>query len=204
MENNEIRMTENESILLITSMINKAKNRYSENGFLYLLWGWLIFVCCMIQFVSIHFFNYTKVYYAWYSTWALFIYQLYYMNKNKKTRKVRMYTGEIIGSIWLVFIITYALLVYILVYIKAPAGISPAILTIFGMPTFLSGIILKFKPLIIGGICCWILAFISPFANYDYQYLLMAIAVFAAWIIPGHLLNRNFKKEKQYGRKATI
>lgn len=201
---NEIRMSENEAILLITSMINKAKSRYSENGVLYLLWGWLIFICCMIQFVSIHFFNYTKVYYAWYSTWALFIYQLYYMNKNKKIRKVRMCTGEIIGSIWLVFIITYALLIFILVYIKAPAGISPAILTIFGMPTFLSGIILKFKALIIGGICCWILAFISPFANYDYQYLLMAIAVFAAWIIPGHLLNQNFKKEKQYGRKATI
>lgn len=194
MKNDEIRMTENEGILLITSMINKAKNRYSENGVLYLLWGWLIFTCCMIQFISLYFFNFTKAYYAWYSTWVLLIYQLYYMRRNKNKRSVKMYTGEIIGYIWLVFIITYALLVYILIYIKAPLGISPAILAIFGMPTFLSGIILKFKALKIGGICCWILSFIAPFVNYDYQFLLIACAVVAAWIIPGHLLNQKFKK----------
>ena len=190
-------MSEKESMELITSMINKAKNCYSENGVLYLLWGWLVFICCIIQFISIHFFNYPKAYYVWFSTWILFIYQLYYMQKRKKNRKVKMYSGEIIGYVWLVFIITYALLVYILIYIKAPAGISPAILTIFGMPTFLSGIILKFKALKIGGICCWILAFVSPFVSYDYQYLLMACALVAAWIIPGHLLNQKFKKEKE-------
>lgn len=194
MESGEIKMSEKESMELITSMINKAKNRYSENGVLYLLWGWLIFICCLIQFISIHFFNYPKAYYVWFSTWLLFIYQLYYMQKKKKNRKVKMYSGEIIGYVWLVFIITYALLVYILVYIKAPAGISPVILTIFGMPTFLSGIILKFKALKIGGISCWILAFISPFVSYDYQFLLMACTVAAGWIIPGQLLNQKFKK----------
>ena len=65
----------------------------------------------------------------------------------------------------------------------------------YGMPTFLSGIILKFKPLIIGAICCWLLAVATPFANYDYQFLLMACAVIAAWIIPGYLLKEKFKKE---------
>jgi hypothetical protein len=194
MEGDEIRMTENEGILLITSMINKAKNRYSENGVLYLLWGWLIFTCCMIQFVSIHFFHFSKAYYAWYSTWALFIYQIYYLRKNKKKQRVTMYTGEIIGYIWLVFIITYALFIYILLYIKAPLGITPAILAIFGMPTFLSGIILKFKALKIGGICCWILALIAPFVNYNYQFLLIACAVVAAWIIPGQILYQKSKK----------
>lgn len=193
MGSGEIKMSENEGILLITSMINKAKNRYSENGVLYLLWGWLIFTCSMIQFISIHFFSYYKVYYVWYSTWALLIYQIYYISKSKKKRRVRMYTGEIIGYVWLVFIITYALLVFILVYIKAPLGISPVIIAIFGMPTFLSGIILKFKALKIGGICCWILAFIAPFINYDYQFLLIACAVVAAWIIPGHLLYQKSK-----------
>lgn len=110
-----------------------------------------------------------------------------------------MYTGEIIGYVWLVFIITYALLVYILVYLRAPEAILPAILTVFGIPTFLSGVILKFKSLKIGGICCWILALISPFVSPEYQYLLMACAVAAGWIIPGHLLNQKFKKGNSNG-----
>ncbi|HXS55911.1 MAG TPA: hypothetical protein VN726_07285 [Hanamia sp.] len=199
MERSEPLMTETESLQLISSMINKAKNRYTENGVLYLLWGWLIFTCCIIQFVSLHFFNFPKAYYAWYATWMLFIYQIFYMRKRNKSRKVTMYTGEIIGYVWLVFIITYALLVYILVYLRAPEAILPAILTVFGIPTFLSGVILKFKSLKIGGICCWILALISPFVSPEYQYLLMACAVAAGWIIPGHLLNQKFKKGNSNG-----
>ena len=194
MKNDEVKLSESESLLLISSMINKAKNHYSENGLLYLLWGWLILVCCLIQFVSIHFFNYYKVYYAWYSTWILLIYQIYYFSKKRDYRNVRMYTGEIIGYVWIVFLISYALLVYILIYENAYSCICPVIISIFGMPTFLSGIILKFKPLKVGGICCWILAFLSPFTHPDYQYLLMACGVALAWIIPGHLLRRKFKK----------
>jgi hypothetical protein len=67
-------------------------------------------------------------------------------------------------------------------------------MAMYGMPTFLSGIILKFKPLKIGGICCWVLAFLAPFTPPDYQYLLMAGAVALAWIVPGHLLRKKFKQ----------
>ena len=41
-----------DSLLLIDSMINQAKNRFSENGFLYLLWGWVIFACAIFHFVA--------------------------------------------------------------------------------------------------------------------------------------------------------
>ncbi len=191
----EISMTETESLQLITSMINKAKNRFTETGMLYLLWGWLILICCVIEFVGIHFYKYDKVYFVWYSTWGLLIYQFFYIAKRKKKRKVRMYTGEIIMYVWIVYIITYALFIFILVYVKAYSAINPAILATYGMPTFLCGIILKFKPLKIGGICCWLLAFASPFVNYDYQFALIACAVTAAWIIPGYRLQQKFKKE---------
>jgi hypothetical protein len=63
------------------------------------------------------------------------------------------------------------------------------------MPTFLSGIILKFKPLVIGGISCWLLAVVSVFIPMEYQLLCIAAAVIFAWIIPGYLLKANFKRE---------
>ena len=193
--NPEERMSESESLQLITSMINKAKNRFSETGTLYLLWGWLIFTCCIVQFVGLHFFNYEKVYFVWYSTWLLLIYQFFYIAKRKRNRRVKMYTSEIIIFVWIVFIITYALLVFILIYNNAISCLNPAILATYGMPTFLIGIILKFKPLKIGGICCWLLAFASPFVNYDYQFLLMACAVIIAWVVPGYHFQQKFKKE---------
>lgn len=189
----EKNMTETESMQLITSMINKAKNSFTESGTFYLLWGWLIFTCCIIQFVGLHFFGYEKVYFVWYTTWVLLVYQFIYFAGKKKAHKVRMYTSEIIKYVWIVYVITYALLIFILIYNKAYSSLNPAILATYGMPTFLVGVILKFNPLKIGGICCWLLAIAAPFVNYDYQFLLIASAVIIAWVIPGYRFKQNFK-----------
>jgi hypothetical protein len=39
------------------------------------------------------------------------------------------------------------------------------------------------------------LAFISPFVNPEYHVLLSALAMIAAWIIPGQLLRNKYKSE---------
>jgi len=191
----ELSMTEAESMQLITSMINKAKNRFSETGTLYILWGWLILICCVVQFTALYFFNNQNAYYIWYATWLGTIYQIIYLRKKKKNRKTKTYTDEITGFVWLVFIICTTLLVFILIHLKAYTGINPAVLVMYGMPTVLSGVILKFNPLKIGGICCWLLAILSTLVMYEFQLLLIAVAVVAAWIIPGYLLKAKFKNE---------
>jgi len=194
MKNDEIRMSEKESLELIASMINTAKNRVGETGTLYLLWGWLILFCCIVQFIAVHFFNYSNSYYIWFSTWILLIYQFFYIGKQQKFNKVKTYTGEINGFVWLVFFICLMLVIFIGTYLKRYEIINPMILVLYGMPTFLSGIILKFKSLIIGGICCWLLSILSVFIPGDYQLLLTAAAIIAGWIIPGYLLKKNYKK----------
>ncbi len=195
MNQGEKLMTETESMQLITSMINKAKNRFSETGMLYLFWGWLILFCCLVQFTALYFFNNQNAYYIWYVTWLAPIYQALYIRKMKKKRAVRTYTGEIIGYVWLVYLVCITLAVFILIYIKAYQGINPGVLVMYGMPTFLSGVILKFKPLRIGAICCWCLSILAVLATYEFQLLLIGLAVILAWIIPGYLLKAKFKKE---------
>ncbi|MDQ2720805.1 MAG: hypothetical protein M3Z26_13750 [Bacteroidota bacterium] len=193
MEKDEAQMTQSESLQLIASMINKAKNRFSESGTLYLLWGWLILICCIVQFISLHFFD-TDASYIWFSTWLLLIYQFFFLRKRIKARNVRTYTEEINGFVWVTFFICLILVNYVAVQFRRYELIAPMLLILYGMPTFLSGIILKFKPLIVGGICCWLLALISPFINVNYQLLLSSAAVISAWIIPGYLLKQKFRK----------
>ena len=48
-------ITQQQSLVIIESMINKAKNQFSENGFAYLLWGWVILFCSVSQFVLQYF-----------------------------------------------------------------------------------------------------------------------------------------------------
>jgi hypothetical protein len=67
-------------------------------------------------------------------------------------------------------------------------------LALYGMPTFLSGITLRFKPLIYGGIACWLLSIIACFTPYQFHLLLLGLAVIIAWIVPGYILKARFKK----------
>src|SRR5687767_2973040 len=193
--NNEHQMSETESLAIISGMINRAKNRFSETGHLYLLWGFVIFACCITQFVMLYFFQDQRAYYVWYSTWLVVIYQFYYLFQKRKKEKVKTYTDEIVGFVWFTFIICSTILVYILIRNSALHAINASLLVMYGMPTFLSGIILRFKPLKIGGLICWALAIAAMFTIYQYQLLLLAAAVFAAWIIPGFLLRSKYNKE---------
>jgi hypothetical protein len=189
-------LSRNDSLQLIESMINKAKNQFNENGTLYLLWGYTILLCCGVQFIMQYFFKSDKSYYVWFVTWAVVAYQIYFIAKRKKEEKVRTYTDSIIGVVWICFAVALFLLLFILSAYKAQVAINPVILVLYGIPTVLSGAIIKFRPLMIGGACCWALAFAAPFTGTAYQYLLLCAAVIAAWIIPGHLLRKRYQNQQ--------
>lgn len=87
MEENEKDFSPVESLQLITNMINNAKNRFAENGFLYLLWGWVVFICGLIQFILRHFYHYEKSYLVWIAIWPVIIYHFYYVRKRLKQKK---------------------------------------------------------------------------------------------------------------------
>jgi hypothetical protein len=184
-----------DSLQLIEAMISKAQNRFNENGHLYLLWGWTIFVCSIASFVSMYFFQSRYFNFIWMLTWVVVIYQTIYLIRRKKKSTVKTYTDEINGYVWIVFAIMGGLLSFVLVRAGQFELINTAILILYGMPTFLSGIILKFKPLVIGAVCCWVLAFISTMIPEVFNFLLLTIAVIAAWIVPGYLLRSRFKNQ---------
>jgi hypothetical protein len=80
-----------QSLQLIDSMINKAKNRFNENGFLYLLWGWVIFISAIVHFVALKFQLFKKPEIIWFSTIAATLYQIFYLVKAKKKETVKTY-----------------------------------------------------------------------------------------------------------------
>jgi len=195
---NESGFTQAQGLELIQSMINKAKNRFSENGHLYLLWGWTVLICSTAQFILETYVHYPRAYLVWTLTWIVVIYQSVYLYRRGKKARVQTYTDSIIGFVWLTFVILMFLFGFLFGQVMGKdyyKFISPCFLALYGMPTFLSGIILRFKPLWIGGICCWILSMIAPLLLYNYQLLLLPLAVIIAWIIPGYLLRARYKKE---------
>lgn len=192
MENNE-SLTANESLKLIESMIYKAQNRFSENGTLYLLWGWVVFFCSIIQYLLLKFTVYTNAAMIWSVTILVLIYQIFYLSKKHKKEKVKTYTDEIIGYVWMTFGICMGLFSIIMGKLNIWMLFYPFIFLFYGIPTFLSGAIMRFKPLMFGGICCWILSIAAIFLTSLEVILLFIPAVLFGWIIPGYLLRARFK-----------
>ncbi len=194
----EENLSESQSIELIQSMINRARNQFSENGHLYLVWGWVVLICSVAEFILIRFLDYPQHYLVWMLTWLAVIYQFFYLYKNRKKVKVKTYTSEIVSYVWIVFGI---LLLFIILISSSQTGnnnfrlMNPFILALYGMPTFLSGKILRFPSLVLGGIGCWILALIAVYIPYEFQILFFGISVIIAWIIPGYLLRKRYQTE---------
>jgi hypothetical protein len=70
--------------------------------------------------------------------------------------------------------------------------INPLVIVFYALGTFVSGGILKFKPLIIGGILAWVISIIAFLIHSEVQLLLMAAAIVVSYLVPGYMLkNRN-------------
>jgi FtsH-binding integral membrane protein len=189
-------LSEKQSLSIIEEMINKAKNQFSEDGSLYLLWGWVILFCSLGHFVLDVVIDYSMPWQIWSVTWVVAMYMLFFLRRKNKTRKVKTYTEELLGYVWLAFVIMMVLTFFLLQKFVPQFWLYNFmfILLCYGMPTFLSGIILQFRPLIIGGVVCWVLSAVSGFVHFSYHPLFVSAAVVVAWIIPGFILRERFKR----------
>jgi hypothetical protein len=195
---NQEKFSAEQSLQVIHNMIEKAKNQFSENGHLYLLWGWVVFFCSIAQFILLKFVKYEHHYYVWAACWLAVIYQLYYLRKRNRVQKVENYTDKMMGYIW----ISFAVLMMLIGFSIGTLGkeqyyklIAPVFLAMYGVPTFLCGIFLRFRPLVTGGVGCWVLSVGSHFVPYDYQLLLLSVAMIVAWIVPGYNLQKRYKTQ---------
>lgn len=200
MQNDDTIRNPAESLLIIESMIHAARNRFSENGTLYLVWGWVVFICAIFHFIALQYSLMEQPQLVWFLTWGAFIYQMVYLFKRRKTQKVKGYSDEILGTVWLVFLACG----FLAAMITGPKGhweeMYSLFLMLYGMPTILSGIILKFPPLVWGGLSCWVICVITLFVSFIYMLPLLALAVLLAWIIPGYIMQKRYSIDNNKGQ----
>lgn len=191
----EKSMSEKESLDLISSMIGKAKNHYTESGSSALLWGIsnvIVFVLVYLQ-RTVHGFNFP--FSPFYLMIIAAVLQIYFYRKERRMNKTISYKDETHYYIWLAFGISLLILTVAGGFADIGYIVLPLLLLLFAIPTFISGCIKKFTPLIFGGVVCWILSAICFFYRDTEVLLLVALGALFAWVIPGIILKRNFLKK---------
>jgi len=169
-------------------MITKTKEDISGNSIYFLVWGWITFIGCTGQFVLKHIYQYEKHYQVWWLTVVGVIFSIWYSKKEAKARKVKTYVGDSIKHLWIGMGIAYFVLSMILSKTGWDKQVFPFFILLYGLGTFISGSIIQFRPLVIGGIIAFVLAIVSAYAAYDYQMLFGAAAILFSYIIPAYLL----------------
>lgn len=213
----EKHLSGEESIALITSMINKAKDARHETGVAAIMWGIVIAFCSLEKLAEIQF-GYELPFDIYILTFIAVIPQIYFVIKEKKERKAKTYGDVFFDNLWFAFGIGVFLTVFItnsmfavlqpvMNEYKALTGHSSSFklyeftacffLLIYGFPTFVTGMSLRFTPMIIGGIVCWVFAILAIYTNIKIDLLLLAIAAITAWLIPGIIMEKDYRKAKR-------
>ena len=177
-----------ESLRLIQSMITKTKQDISDKSIYFLVWGWITFIAFTAQFILKHIYNYEKHYLVWWLTLVGIAFTIYYSSRENKNRKVKTYIGDSIKYLWIGMGIAYFVLSAILSIYGWDKIVFPFFIMLYGLGTFISGSILQFRPLVIGGVIAFGLAVGAAFIEYDYQMLMGAAAILVSYIIPAYML----------------
>jgi uncharacterized protein with PQ loop repeat len=217
MDQEERKLTEKESLELIATMINSAKNSYHNTGIGAIMWGAVIAICSLVKLAEIHFgfrlpFDINLI------IIIAVIPQIFITIKEKKERKVKSYDDSYMDYIWLAFGICIFLLSFIVYSIFSAWGpvateyreltghrsafqlsefISPLFLLLYGLPTFITGAACKFRPMFWGGLFCWLCSVTAIYTTVKIDLLLMAASAIMAWLIPGILMEREYRIYKK-------
>jgi hypothetical protein len=190
----EKKLTEQESLQVITDMINKVKNSYVESGIGPLYWGVVITFCSLVTFAEIEY-GLVFPFDVWYLTFIALIPQVYFSWRSKRTRKFRSRDEDAMNFTWTGFAITIFLLIHYNTQFQV-TSVASLFLLLYGIPTFITGGFKHFSPMIFGGIVCWVCCIISVYTTDATDMLLTALSAIAAWLIPGIILRRKYLKLK--------
>ncbi len=186
-----------ESLEVIRSMLQKTREGVRGNDIYFLVWGWLTFSCCIAQFILKHVLNYPKHYLVWWAVFAGVIISVIISAKQKKQKTVRTYTSESMGFLWTGMGISFFVLSMIISSTGWDKNPFPFFILLYGLGTFISGCLLRFKPFIIGGILAWLIAIGSAYIEYDYQVLAAGLAIMVSYLIPAYMLRNTISKEER-------
>ena len=178
-----------DSLQVIQSMIDKAKQGLQANSFYFLLWGWLVFAAAVFHFILMKFTDFKYPYIVWNLMWIGAIASIIKGVRSGKTEKVKTYVGETMKHFGISIGIIYGGLAFIFARYQIWHFSYPVYILVYAMSCFFMGSLMQFSFLKWAGLSCLAIMAVSVFVDYEWQLLLMAFAVFISYILPGHMLH---------------
>ena len=191
----EQTFTPEESLKIINKAIMNFKVNYRESSHVFLLFGWLLALASFSNFIALKVLHAKEAYelmglYS-FSIWGMFavigfIALFFIVRREKKYKKVYSYIDGYVNKLWWVTLVAFFVAIFIC--IKLEIAPPPIMMLIAGIATATTGFLIKFRPLIIGGMAFFIFSIVTIFVSNEYSALIVCVAVIFGYIIPGYIL----------------
>lgn len=217
-------INEQQSLQLITEMIQKARKGVHERGTSSILWGSAIALCGLLAFAEYQW-NFFIGFDVWLLALLAIVPQVFISIREARQRTVVTHTQAATNHVWAVYGLSiFALVFYFnivpgvtdrmllqegrqvverepLTGIESPfryfiASSGSLLLLLYAIPTLITGLTYRFRPMIIGALLCYCFFVASLFTDTRLDMLFNGLAAICNWLVPGLILRSRYKKEK--------
>ena len=201
----EKRISEQESLELIASMIRNTKKRMElGSGNILLSWGYIVTIVALTIGLGLFLTGNINRFWAWFAIPIIGYPTHIILARKKQYEPVKTSIDQFISSIWTVIgvyfiIIMLICLIFGLYGLNAWSVMYLLTLPCCGFGTMATGVILKEKSLFIGGLFSMIvgglflICYICQINIFGYDIFIFALCFALMMIVPGHILNSKAK-----------
>ncbi len=189
-------MTEKESLEIIVSMLDRTKSNLREQSGFYMIWGWSIFLASSIEYVALIFFEFEYHFMVWpIAILVAVTLTIFKSSRMASSKRTMTYADRSLAYLWS----AWSALLFIILLFTGMGGLSwgssyAFIIALYGMGTTVSGGILRFRPLVLGGIFSFVLSFLALIlkltSNPGTMLLFLALSILGSYLVPAYLLKR--------------
>ena len=188
-------LTEKESLDLISQMIRNTRSRLEDNsGIPFLIWGYTTVIVAVVVWSLVT----TSGNYLWHWLWfaiPVFGGTLWLLHNKKQLNnrsRVITFVDRAISHVWMVFGIASFMISIIALLTYIP--ILFIVLLTMGMATAITGLIIRFKPIIFSGFIGILFSPLCVIVRDTSSILIFAAIFVLMMVIPGHMLNYTAKR----------
>ena len=197
------KLTEQESLELITTMIRRTRESYIGDGNIMLMWGYLSAAVAALVWIMLTVTGHPAWNYLWFLIWIVGGTLTPIMaRKEQSERGMKSYSDRLTSQIWTVIGYTSIAAALMCVAFLLVGGVDSWMMML-GFAQIIQGIVVNEISMIIGGSIglligifteCCIAGHVTLYAAWFMPLFILAFA--AMFIVPGHVINYKAKHQR--------
>jgi hypothetical protein len=176
-----------ESLQLIANVVSATKENYKNQSVFFILWGVLVAAASFGQYALIQFSDIRPSALPWMILMPIgVLLSIYFGKKQSSERKTLTFYNNFLNMMWIVLYVAFFLTIVICLSMK----VSPTVFVMLlaGIGTSISGLVMKSKAFIAGGILFAVTAVACTQVDASTQLLLSGVASLLGYVLPNYFL----------------